>query len=162
MYVPADLPPPGTERQRLTRDADLALLVLADRLRQQWASHAAAVGLSPVQVRALLTLRPGEAIPMRRLAAELDHDASNLSAVADRLERRGAVRRQADPGDRRVKALALTPDGERLRASFWRNLIEDPGPLAPLSEADLRTLVSLLGRLGVDGIPDTAAAASQA
>jgi DNA-binding MarR family transcriptional regulator len=71
------------------------------------------------------------------------------------------VRRQADPGDRRVKALALTPDGERLRASFWQNLIEDPGPLAPLSEAELATLVSLLGRLGIGGMPD-AAAASQA
>jgi MarR family transcriptional regulator, organic hydroperoxide resistance regulator len=158
MYVPADLPPPGTERQRLTRDADLGLLTLAERLRQQWASHAAAVGLSPVQVRALLTLRPGEAIPMRRLAADLDHDASNLSALVDRLERRGAVERRADPGDRRVKALTLTPDGERLRASFWQSLIEDPGPLAPLSEDELRTLLTLLIRIGAAAAPDEAAA----
>jgi MarR family transcriptional regulator, organic hydroperoxide resistance regulator len=142
----------------LTRDADLGLLTLAERLRQQWASHAAAVGLSPVQVRALLTLRPGEAIPMRRLAADLDHDASNLSALVDRLERRGAVERRADPGDRRVKALTLTPDGERLRASFWQSLIEDPGPLAPLSEDELRTLLTLLIRIGAAAAPDEAAA----
>jgi DNA-binding MarR family transcriptional regulator len=147
MYVPADLPQPSTERLRLIRDADLALLVLADRLQQHWAAHAAAAGLSPVQVRALLTLRPGEAVPMRRLAAALDSDASNLSSLVDRLERRGAVERRPDPSDRRVKALALTPEGERLRASFWQGLIEDEGPLTPLDEAGLRTLVSLLDRL---------------
>jgi len=147
MYVPADLPQPSTERLRLIRDADLALLVLADRLQQHWAAHAAAAGLSPVQVRALLTLRPGEAVPMRRLAAALDSDASNLSSLVDRLERRGAVERRPDPSDRRVKALALTPEGERLRESFWRGLTEDEGPLAPLDETALRTLVSLLDRL---------------
>ena len=147
MYVPADLPQPSTERLRLIRDADLALLVLADRLQQHWAAHAAAAGLSPVQVRALLTLRPGEAVPMRQLAAALDSDASNLSSLVDRLERRGAVERRPDPSDRRVKALALTPEGERLRASFWQGLIEDEGPLTPLDEAGLRTLVSLLDRL---------------
>jgi DNA-binding MarR family transcriptional regulator len=149
MYVPADLPQPSTERLRLIRDADLALLVLADRLQQHWAAHAAAAGLSPVQVRALLTLRPGEAVPMRRLAAALDSDASNLSSLIDRLERRGAVERRPDPGDRRVKALALTPEGERLRESFWRGLTEDEGPLAPLDEAGLQTLVSLLDRLAL-------------
>jgi DNA-binding MarR family transcriptional regulator len=153
MYVPEDLPQPSTERLRLIRDADLALLMLADRLQQEWAAHAAAAGLSPVQVRALLTLRPGEAVPMRRLATALDSDASNLSSLVDRLERRGAVERRPDPGDRRVKALALTPEGERLRESFWRGLIEDPGPLAPLDEDDLRTLVSLLDRLGRAGAP---------
>jgi DNA-binding MarR family transcriptional regulator len=147
MYVPADLPQPSTERLRLIRDADLALLVLADRLQQQWAAHAAAAGLSPVQVRALLTLRPGETVPMRQLAAALDSDASNLSSLVDRLERRGAVERRPDPSDRRVKALALTPEGERLRASFWQGLIEDEGPLTALDEAGLQTLVSLLDRL---------------
>lgn len=153
MYVPEDLPQPSTERLRLIRDADLALLVLADRLRQNWSAHAADAGLSPVQVRALLTLRPGKAVPMRQLAAALDSDASNLSSLVDRLERRGAVERRPDPGDRRVKALALTPEGERLRETFWRGLIEDPGPLGSLDETELRTLVSLLDRLGLSRAP---------
>jgi DNA-binding MarR family transcriptional regulator len=147
---PADLPAPSTERLRLIRDANLALLALADRLRQQWSAHAAAAGLSPAQVTALLTLRPRETIPMRRLAAALDSDASNLTSLVDRLERRGVVERRPDPSDRRVKALALTKEGERLRASYWHGVAEDPGPLAPLSKKELRTLVSLLDRLGAD------------
>jgi DNA-binding MarR family transcriptional regulator len=147
MHVPDDLAEPSTERLRLIRDADLALLTLADQLRQHWASHAARSGLSPIQVNALLMLKPGEAVPMRRLAAALAYDASNLSTLVDRLERRGAVERRPDPTDRRVKALSLTPQGEALRASFWHGLIEDPGPLAPLRDEDLGALVSVLAQL---------------
>jgi DNA-binding MarR family transcriptional regulator len=144
MYAPADLPAPGTEHLRLVLEAKLGLLAIAERLRQQWAAHAAAVGLSPGQVQALLTLTPGEAIPMRDLAARLDYDASNLSTLVDRLERRGAVERRPDPGDRRVKALMLTAGGEKLRTDFWRELVEDAGPLGSLSASDLRVLASVL------------------
>jgi DNA-binding MarR family transcriptional regulator len=148
MHVPADLPAPSNDRLRLMLDVKLGLLSVADRLRQNWGAHAAAVGLSPAQVTALLTLVPGEAVPMRSLAARLDYDASNLSVLVDRLERRGAVERRLDPDDRRVKALVLTPEGERLRAEFWRALTEDPGPLAPVSDADLRALAQVLSGIG--------------
>jgi len=147
VHVPADLPTPSSERLQLMLDVKLGLLSVADRLRQNWGAHAAAVGLSPAQVTALLTLVPGEAVPMRSLAARLDYDASNLSVLVDRLERRGAVERRPDPDDRRVKALVLTPEGERLRAAFWRALTEDPGPLAPLGDEDLNTLAQVLGAI---------------
>jgi len=157
MHVPADLPSPSSDRLRLMLEVKLSLLSVADRLRQNWGAHAAAVGLSPAQVTALLTLVPGEAVPMRSLAARLDYDASNLSVLVDRLERRGAVERRPDPGDRRVKALVLTTEGERLRAAFWHALTDDPGPLAPLGDADLPALAQILGVIG--GGPDRAEAA---
>ena len=153
MRAPADLPSPSTERLRLMLGVKLGLLTIAERLRQNWAAHAAAAGLSTAQVNALLTLEPGTAVPMRSLAARLDYDASNLSVLVDRLERRGAVERRPDPGDRRVKALALTPEGERLRAAFWRDLVEDPAPLDELADADLTALATLLSTLGVAGQP---------
>jgi DNA-binding MarR family transcriptional regulator len=77
----------------------------------------------------------------------IDYDASNLTTVVDRLAGRGAIERHADPADRRVKALVLTPEGERLRDQFWRNLVTDPGPLTPLRPGDLRTLTRLLAQL---------------
>jgi DNA-binding MarR family transcriptional regulator len=153
MRVPADLPSPSTERLGLILGVNLGLLEVAERLRQKWAAHAAAAGLSTAQVNALLTLKPGEAVPMRSLAARLDYDASNLSVLIDRLERRGAVERRPDPADRRVKALALTAAGERLRAAFWRDLVEDPGPLAPLPDSGLRALAEMLAVLGVADPP---------
>ena len=155
MHVPADLPPPSSERLRLILDAKFGLLSVAGRLRQNWAAHAAAVGLSPAQVTALLTLVPGEALPMRSLAARLDYDASNLSVLIDRLEGRGVVERRPDPGDRRVKALVLTPEGERLRAAFWRALTEDPGALGPLGDNDLSALSGILLSLGSDTADST-------
>jgi DNA-binding MarR family transcriptional regulator len=158
MKQPEDLPGPSTERQRLVIEADLALLELAARLRQHWSNHAAAVGLSTAQVKVLLLMKPGQAVPMRILATQLDYDASNFSTMVDRLEHRGVVERRADPGDRRVKALALTPEGERQRAVFWSGLLADPGPLGPLSEENLADLVSLFGKLEASGEPREASA----
>jgi DNA-binding MarR family transcriptional regulator len=159
MHVPDDLPSPSTERLRVMLDVRLGLLTLAGQLRQSWAAHASVAGLSPGQVNALLTLQPGTAVPMRILAARLNADASNLSVLIDRLERRGAVERRPDPSDRRVKALALTAEGERLRASFWRSVVEDPGTLAQLTDADLQALARLLEALGVsDPAPASARA----
>lgn len=148
MHAPADLPAPATERLRLLLAARLGVLALADQLRHNWAAHAAAAGLPVAQVNALLTLQPGEALPMRALAARLDYDASNLSVLVDRMQRRGLVERRPDPADRRVKVLALTPEGRRQRAAFWDAVVGDPGALAPLGDADLRALAGILAAAG--------------
>jgi DNA-binding MarR family transcriptional regulator len=153
-----DMPSPDDGYLALVLDADLRLLDAADRLRQHWAAHAAALGLTPTQVKVLLRLTPGEAIPMRKLAQQLDYDASNLTTLVDRLAGRGALERQADPSDRRVKALVLTPEGQRLRDQFWHNLVTDAGPLTPLREPDLRALAQLLAQLDQPAAtPDLAA-----
>jgi DNA-binding MarR family transcriptional regulator len=142
-----DMPAPADEYLALVLDADLRLLGITERLRQHWAAHANALGLTTAQVKVLLPLTPGTAVPMRKLARQLGYDASNLTTVVDRLAQRGALERQPDPADRRVKALALTPEGERLRDQFWHNLVTDPGPLTPLREPELRALTRLLARL---------------
>src|SRR6202034_2611856 len=142
-----DMPSPDDGYLALVLDADLRLLDAADRLRQHWAAHAAALGLTSIQAKLLLRLTPGEAIPMRKLAQQLDYDASNLTTLVDRLAGRGAVERQADAPDRPGKALLLTPDGERLRDRFWHDLVADPGPLTPLGQDDLRILTRLLAKL---------------
>ena len=141
------MPQPGDGYLALVLDADLRLLDLAERLRQHWAAHAAALGLTAIQAKVLLRLIPGEATPMRKLAGQLDYDASNLTTLVDRLATRGALERQADPTDRRVKALVLTDEGERLREQFWHNLVTDAGPLTPLRQTDLRNLIRLLTKL---------------
>jgi DNA-binding MarR family transcriptional regulator len=142
-----DMPAPADDYLALVLDVDLRLLATAERLRQHWAAHAAALGLTSTQVKVLLRLTPGEAVPMRKLAQQLDYDASNLTTLVDRLAARGVLERQADPTDRRVKGLVLTPEGQRLRGQFWHNLVTDAGPLTPLREADLRALTRLLAKL---------------
>ncbi|HEX4213084.1 MAG TPA: MarR family transcriptional regulator [Candidatus Dormibacteraeota bacterium] len=93
------MPAPADEHLALVLDADLRLLAITERLRQHWSVHATALGLTPAQVKVLLRLSPGEATPMRKLARQLDRDASNLTTIVDRLAGRGALEGQADPAD---------------------------------------------------------------
>ena len=56
---------------------------------------------------------------MRRLAATMHCEASNLTGLVDKLERRGLVERRTDPADRRVRVLALTEEGEEVSFQMW-------------------------------------------
>ncbi|MFI5268631.1 MAG: MarR family winged helix-turn-helix transcriptional regulator, partial [Chloroflexota bacterium] len=83
-------------------------------------------------------------VPMRASAGRLHYDSSNLTGVADRLEARGEIVRQPDPGDRRVKAIVITDEGLRLRDAFWKRTISDAGVLRELDQQQVSTLRDLL------------------
>ena len=83
---------------------------------------------------------------MRELAELLVCDASNVTALADRLESKGLAERELDPTDRRVKALALTAEGRRARQRVLDLMSEPPPPIAALSVADQRALRDILRR----------------
>jgi MarR family transcriptional regulator, organic hydroperoxide resistance regulator len=104
------------------------------------------LGLSFSQAHALRLLHPDEPTPMNALADRLFCDASNVTGIADRLEARGLVQRQSLAGDRRVKALTITPDGMRLRESVMELMSQPPDAIAALSEEDQRTLRDILAR----------------
>ena len=102
------------------------------------------LGLSFQQSMALMRLRPDAPLPMSALASELQCDNSNVTGIVDRLEERGLVQRQPADYDRRVKLIAATRAGERLRDVLNRRLAIPPEPLAALSEADRKTLRDIL------------------
>jgi DNA-binding MarR family transcriptional regulator len=68
------------------------------------------------------------------------------SQLVERLEERGLVRRDAAPGDRRVKMLAVTSNGLEVRRRIVRRLSEAPEPIARLSATDQRALREILNR----------------
>jgi DNA-binding MarR family transcriptional regulator len=74
-------------------------------------------------------------------------DASNVTGLSDRLEARGLLERGPSPGDRRVKVLSLTEDGEQLHAQLWRRLMTDSPVDRGLTQAEQRTLRELLRKL---------------
>lgn len=115
--------------------------------RVQLPALGAEFDLSPVQCHVLHLLEPGQAVPMGRLAASLACDASNVTGLVDRLESRGLLERRASDVDRRVKVLALTPAGARVRTQLQKRLADPPDPFRRLSEAEQRTLVRILERL---------------
>jgi DNA-binding MarR family transcriptional regulator len=102
------------------------------------------LGLAPQQAGALRAL--AQPMPMRDLAGVLHCDSSNVTGIVDRLEERGLVRREAAPGDRRVKMVAVTEEGERLRREITRRFAEPPAQLAALSKRDQTTLRDILRR----------------
>lgn len=102
--------------------------------------------LSPMALRLLHTLEPGAELPMSQVAEQLFCDASNVTAMTDRLGERGLVERRDDPRDRRVKLIALTADGEALRTRIVDQLTAPPAQLEALSAADRRALRDLMRR----------------
>ena len=112
----------------------------------------AELGLAPMQAQALIGLEPGAPLAMSALAERMHCDNSNVTGIADRLEAAGLIERRAADHDRRVKALALTPEGERLRRVVEERMSEPPPPIAALSEGDAAILRDVLRR-AVGGAP---------
>jgi DNA-binding MarR family transcriptional regulator len=108
---------------------------------------AATLELSPAQCHVLYAIEPGKPMPMKRLAASLSCDASNVTGLVDRLESRGLLRRVADTNDRRVKVLDLTPNGAKLRAELVARMSTPPAAIGRLSPRDQRELERILSRL---------------
>jgi DNA-binding MarR family transcriptional regulator len=101
-------------------------------------------GLRPATFGALRIL--DEPRTMSEIAVFLRCDNSNVTGIVDGLEARGLAERTASPGDRRVKLIALTAEGRRLRARLMREARKPPTWLKSLSAADQRTLRDVLRR----------------
>jgi DNA-binding MarR family transcriptional regulator len=101
--------------------------------------------LAPQQAIALRILGGGPR-PMGELAKFLACDSSNVTGITDRLEERGLVQRTSAEGDRRVKLLVLTDEGERVRRRLTELLAEPPAWIAALSDQDRRQLRDILRR----------------
>src|SRR5713101_557421 len=98
------------------------------------------LGLTPAESRALTSLDPKAGRSMRSLADEWSNDPSNATWLVDRLERRGLAKRVAKDGDRRVKAVVLTPKGKKLRGDLIESLYTPPPDLVALPQRDLDAL----------------------
>jgi DNA-binding MarR family transcriptional regulator len=112
--------------------------------------------LAPQQMIALRMLGAGPR-KMSDLAEALFCDNSNVTGIVDRLEKRDLVIREAAKGDRRVKLLVLTKEGEKMRVEITKRMAEPPPPIAALSEKDQRALRDILQR-AVDTLSEPEAA----
>jgi len=100
-------------------------------------------------VLSYLSMAPQRTLRMSELAEFVHGSLSRLSNVAKRLEQRGWLRREPDPGDGRYTVAHLTDSG-------W-HLVRDSAPghvdavrrlvIEPLTETQLRTLIEVGRRL---------------
>src|SRR4051795_11602551 len=135
-------PPLGNEDPAREAWALMVRLMLSNK--QRMAAIAQEFELAPMQMQALMALQPGSELPMSTLAGTLACDASNVTGIVDRLEARGLIERREAPRDRRVKMLAVTPEGARFRARVGKRMATPPEPVAGLSRADQRVLRDVL------------------
>ena len=124
-----------------------ALLDLTMGQRNRFFRIVQEFGLTPGDLRALSALDEETPRPMRTLARAWACDASNVTWMVDRLERRGLVERRMLPSDRRVKTVALTPLGASTKAELFTRLHEPPADFLALDRATLQALQDALARL---------------
>jgi DNA-binding MarR family transcriptional regulator len=75
-------------------------------------------------------------------------DKPTTGGVIDRLEAKDLLKRSADKSDKRLKRLTITPAGNRLLAAAQAGVARTQTRLlAPLSKAEQRLFVELLGRI---------------
>ena len=114
-------------------------------LRDDFTARVAECSLSLSQGKLIREL--GQPQSQRELARRLHYDPSNIAALADSLEERGLIQRRVDASDRRLRLLALTPEGDRLRAALEELLAQPPHFLDRLTLAEQKQLLQLLAKV---------------
>lgn len=113
---------PGLEMVHLLR----AITVQLDLFGAEFAGKH---GLHPTDLRALIqlldTARAGTTTTPGRLGAELGLNSASTTALVDRLERAGHIRRVRDTHDRRRVLLAVDDQAVALGWSFFGPLITE-------------------------------------
>jgi DNA-binding MarR family transcriptional regulator len=111
---------------------------------------AARHGLSPTAAAVLAALDADDAPSHRDLAARVGLSPATITPVLDRLEAAAEIRRERDPGDRRVVRVHRTSAGTARLAGAAPSGPGLPGP-APGIEADVRAwLLAVLAAAETD------------
>lgn len=131
----------------------LHLLYAGDEASRIAESNLAKHGISPGRFMVMMLLmdkRTG--CPRTCAPAELaDHcrvTRATMTGLVDTLERDGLVKREADPTDRRMLLVSLTPKGhvllDKIMPEHFRRMAQ---LMEPLSETERQTLLQLLAKI---------------
>lgn len=86
-------------------------------------------------------------LAMKDLGRRMHCDPSFITGIADTLERHGLAAREADPGDRRVKRLVLTPAGAELKHRLENEILARTPWRNTLSMDERASLLKLVRRM---------------
>ncbi len=120
------------------------LVEFALSLRGWWMAICDDLGLTPMQGHALRSLDPDRPSAMSELADALICDASNVTGIVDKLESRGLIVRQGAENDRRIKMLAVTPQGRVLREQLCARVAEPPAAVGTMPPTARRQMADVL------------------
>jgi MarR family transcriptional regulator, 2-MHQ and catechol-resistance regulon repressor len=87
--------------------------------------------------------------PVITLGQRINLTSGSVTTAVDRLEERGLVLRNANPGDRRSRLVSLTPDGTRCIADIFDHHRSAMDRAAEgLTKSERKTLIDLVKKLG--------------
>jgi DNA-binding MarR family transcriptional regulator len=90
----------------------------------------------------LNALEDGPARTQAALAQAIGADKTRIIGTLDELQEAGLISREPDPADRRIRLLAISPDGRRVRAAAQADIqANEERVLARLDPADRRTFL---------------------
>jgi DNA-binding MarR family transcriptional regulator len=143
-----------TERTRLAaqRHAWAVFLAAHARLIERVEAALQAAGLPALawyDVLWALENGPDDKLRMHELAERIVLSRSNLSRLADRLEKAGLIRREACDADRRGAYCAITEKGREMRKRMWPVYRAEIDRLFArhLTDAQARVIGDCLGRI---------------
>jgi DNA-binding MarR family transcriptional regulator len=129
----------------LNRDILDALTTLVKRAGTIGHSIAVEFAVAPHDLLAMVKLEGG--LPMKELAQRMGCDASFVTTIADTLEKRGFLRREASQRDRRIKNLVLTPEGLTAKERLMARLAAKMPWCYALDDAERRCFLGLLRKM---------------
>jgi DNA-binding MarR family transcriptional regulator len=144
MHIPgsATQPPPAAEEELIDALVRASFEVMAV-LTRVGAEH----DLSLTQLRVLAILRDRR-VRMSDLAEYLGLDKSTISGLVDRAEKRGLVKREPNPVDKRAVDVFLTTAGTELAAQGASQIARSLSALTgKLTGTEIRLVTDLLERM---------------
>jgi DNA-binding MarR family transcriptional regulator len=104
-------------------------------------------GATVQQLHVVSLFSNDKAHSMSWFASLLACDASNVTGIVDRLHTAGIVERHESEKDRRIKMIALTEKGKKLRSDLIASLAEEEKEITALTEQEKVELVRILSKL---------------
>lgn len=117
--------------------------------KQQIIKSAGDYDLTVPQAFVLLLTPRDEFRAMHSYCALLGCDASNMTGIADGLEKKGLLERAEHPTDRRVKILRLLPKGAKIREAILELMATNTGSYlaSRLNDEEMAQFIRLIQKI---------------
>jgi MarR family transcriptional regulator, 2-MHQ and catechol-resistance regulon repressor len=140
--------PDVRERGELAVRAYYGMVDTAVQVGRRMGRHLGSFGLTVPEFRMLEMASHRDGVSPQAVARRLGYHAPNVTRLADVLEKRGLIRRQADRKDGRRVTVELTGEGRRLMAKVYpKHAKVIRAEMRALSIAEQRSLEKLCGKL---------------
>lgn len=112
------------------------------------AKNAECADMSHLQMHTMLMVREHDSCSMKELAESQRIVPATMTALVDRLVKKGMLERTSDPEDRRSIRVSLSQQGKELLEKFYRHKVERATMLLGILDLEeQKTLVGLMKKI---------------